>query len=171
MAIEEIFNHKRLQKRSSDVFPEPIDLTKLRIRFKNRLQILNRLTIIFTDADVGHDMKISQKLKQYHILAGAPMNETAMQYCCTTFPGDIITMSPDEPKLIMISHKFYQMAERRGIFFELKYAPAIRDSNQRKDMITIGQNYVANRKGGNVVISSGALDRFQVRSPYDIANL
>lgn len=171
VAIDEVFNHKKIGKKSSDIFPEPHDLTELRKQFEGRLQILNRLTIIFTDPDVAHDMKISLKLKQYHVIAAAPINESALQFACSTFAGDIITLNPDDTKFIMVSHKFFQMAARRGMHFELKYAPAIRDSNQLKDMITAGQNYVSHRKGGIVVISSGALSRFQVRSPYDIANL
>lgn len=171
VAIEEVFNHTMVKTRSSSIFPEPTDLSTLRARFKNRLQILNRITIIFEDVSLGHDMKNSLQLKQYHVIAGAPINEAALQFGCTAFAGDLITINPDDTKLLMISHKFYSMATRRGIFFELKYAPAIRDSNQRKDMITIGQNLVANRKGSFIVISSGALQRFQVRSPYDIANL
>lgn len=173
VAVEDVFDYTRAKakSRAATAFPEPTDLTKLRDFYKNRLQILNRITIIFDDASIAHDMKNSQHLKLYHVIAGAPTTDAAMQYCCTTFVGDLISMNTDESKALMISHKFYTMAARRGIFFELKYAPAIRDSNQRKDIITVGQNFVANRKGNCIVISSGALDRFQVRSPYDIANL
>lgn len=67
--------------------------------------------------------------------------------------------------------KYYQMAARRRIYFEIQYAPAIRDSNQRKDTIIVAQNLVSHRKAKSIIITSGALTAFQVRGPYDIANL
>lgn len=73
--------------------------------------------------------------------------------------------------MIHVSHKFFTLALRRGLCFEIKYAPAIVDSNQRKDMLTIGHQYASQRKASNVIISSGATGKFLVRGPYDIANL
>lgn len=63
------------------------------------------------------------------------------------------------------------MAARRGIYFEIQYAPAIRNSNQRKDVIVVSQNIVSHRKATSIMMSGGALNAFQVRSPYDVANL
>lgn len=87
--------------------------------------------------------------------------------------GDIITthFDDDNNKLLLISHKYYQLALRRGMCFELKYAPAIIDSSQLKDTLTVAHMYASQRKAKNVIISSGALGKFQIRGPYDIANL
>jgi len=57
------------------------------------------------------------------------------------------------------------------MFFEIKYAPAIADSNNRKDMIKVAQNYCTKGKSKNVIFSSGAFHEFQLRGPYDVANL
>lgn len=115
-------------------------------------------------------------LKQFHLIAAAPKTEAALQHCCSTFSGDIVTRHASAAggggfKMIHVSHKFFTLALRRGLSFELKYAPAIVDSNQRKDMLTIGHQYASQRKSGNVLISSGATSKFHVRGPYDIANL
>lgn len=122
-----------------------------------------------------HAMNTSANLRAYHLVAGAPKTEAAMQHCCSTFGGDIIARCAigdgDGYKMLHISHKYFQLAQRRGMFFELKYAPAIVDSNVRRDVLTIGYQYASQRKAQNVVISSGALGKFQVRGPYDIANL
>lgn len=117
-------------------------------------------------------MNTSSNIKKYNLVCGIPISESAMQYACSTFPGDIIGMVfNDTTKVFLISHKHYLMAARRGIYFEIQYAPAIRNSNQRKDIIIVAQNIVAHRKAKSIVITGGALDSFQVRSPYDVANL
>lgn len=60
---------------------------------------------------------------------------------------------------------------RRGIYFELQYSEAIINSTSRKKLITTGHKYHAIGKSKNIIITSGALNRFHIRGPYDIANL
>lgn len=153
------------------MFPGPVDISSLQQKFKGKIKILQRLSIIYANGAVSHDMNISLNLRKYHVIAAQPMSEGALQHACSTFNGDIINVVSEDAKISLISHKYYQMAARRGMFFELRYAPAIRDSNQRKDFISVGYNLVSNRKAKNVVITSGVLNAFQVRGPYDVANL
>lgn len=107
------------------------------------------------------------------MIAGAPLNENAIQHCCSLFSGDIFAMyfNDDSTNNIKVSHKYYDIAVRRGIFFEIKYSPALIDSTLRKTILSIAYNYTTNRKAKNIIITSGAKLKFQVRSPYDIANL
>lgn len=65
----------------------------------------------------------------------------------------------------------YQIALKRGQFFEIKYSPFINCSNLRKDIIKVTHNYHSKGKSKNLIISSGALDYFDLRGPYDVANL
>lgn len=117
-------------------------------------------------------MNISLNLKKYNLVCGIPTTDAAMQHACSTFNGDIIGMVYDDTtKVFLIGHKYYMMAARRGIYFEIQYAPAIRNSNQRKDIIVVSQNIVSHRKATSIMMSGGALNAFQVRSPYDLANL
>lgn len=117
-------------------------------------------------------MNISLNLKKYNLICGIPVTDAAMQHACSTFNGDIIGMVHDDTtKVFLIGHKYYMMAARRGIYFEIQYAPAIRNSNQRKDVIVVSQNIVSHRKATSIMMSGGALNAFQVRSPYDVANL
>lgn len=171
IAIEQIFDHTKVTRKTNEVFPEPIELSNLREKFHQKLLILNRLTIVYAQQVVSHDMNTSLNLKKFHLVAALPTNEGALQHACSTFAGDIIGMVLEDAKYCLIGHKYYQMAARRGIYFEIQYAPAIRDSNQRKDTIIIAQNLVSHRKAKCIAITSGALNAFQVRGPYDIANL
>lgn len=175
VAIEQTFDHTAKHPKSSDLIPAPVDLAAYASPLAGRMTLLNRLTIVYQDAVVVHTMNTSANLKRYHLVAGAPKTEAAMQHCCSTFGGDIVARCETESgagyRMLHISHKYYQLALRRGLCFELKYAPAIVDSNVRRDILTIGYQYASQRKAKNVVISSGAEGRFQVRGPYDIANL
>lgn len=95
-----------------------------------------------------------------------------MQHCCSTFLGDIIGMNLDDSiRPVIINHKYYQLAVRRGMCFEIRYAPMIVDSNQRREILTIAHTYASQRKSKNIIICSGALNKFQIRGPYDVANL
>lgn len=175
MAVEQIYDHTAPHKKSGDPIPAPVDLTAHRAALHGRLQLLNRLTIVYQEPIVTHTMNTSANLKRFHLVAGAPRTEAAMQHCCSTFAGDIVARCESEPgagyKMLHISHKYFQLAARRGMCFEIRYAPAIVDSNVRRDTLTIGHQLAAQRRARNVVLSSGALGKFQVRGPYDIANL
>uniref|UniRef100_A0A182QJX9 Uncharacterized protein n=1 Tax=Anopheles farauti TaxID=69004 RepID=A0A182QJX9_9DIPT len=83
---------------------------------------------------------------------------------------DIITYNSDTIRM-RLSRKFYYLAIERNIAFELKYAPAILNSSERKSTIYRAHRYHSYGKSKNVIISSGASNAFQLRSPYDIANL
>lgn len=172
VAIDQTFDHTKCSRKNQDVFPVPADLTNFRTQFQNKLKILNRLSIVYSHNVVSHDMNISLNLKKYNLICGIPITDAAMQHACSTFNGDIIGMVHDETtKVFLIGHKYYMMAARRGIYFEIQYAPAIRNSNQRKDIIVVSQNIVSHRKAKSIMMSGGALNAFQVRSPYDVANL
>lgn len=58
IAIEQIFDHSKKDnvKRASDIFPEPVNIKWLQDEFKNKLKILQRLTIVYVDVAVAHAM-------------------------------------------------------------------------------------------------------------------
>ncbi|CAD7078906.1 unnamed protein product [Hermetia illucens] len=170
VAIEQVFDHskKDASKRSSDTFPAPIELSFLD-EFRDKLKILNRLTIVYSDVGVAHAMTNSLNLRKYHLVAGLPKSDAALTHCCTVFNGDIISFDPDTK--LLVNRKAYQMAVKRGLCFEVKYVPAIVNSSQRKEMIRIAHNYHARGKSRNIIFSSGATNEFELRGPYDVANL
>ncbi|EAT46637.1 AAEL002232-PA [Aedes aegypti] len=169
VAIEQIYNHDSCDKKG-DPIPDPIDLKPLSKELNGRLRLLNRLTIVYTEANVTLVTTRSAKLRGYHLVAVVPKTEDAFQHACQTMPCDIISYNSDTVRSKM-SRKFYFVAVNRNIMFEIKYAPAIVNSNDRKDIINRAHKYHSYGKSKNVIISSEARDRFQVRGPYDIANL
>ncbi|XP_017068495.2 ribonuclease P protein subunit p30 [Drosophila eugracilis] len=173
IAIEQSFDHSKKApgKRGSEIFPEPHKIEHLRKEFQNKLKILQRITILYVDVSVAHAMSVSLNLRKFNIIAGQPKTDSALTHCCTSFNGDLITFDHVAGSRLLVNRKAYQVAVRRGMFFEIKYAPAIVDSNNRKDMIKIAQNFCTKGKSKNIIFSSGAENRFQLRGPYDIANL
>uniref|UniRef100_A0A182ST08 Uncharacterized protein n=1 Tax=Anopheles maculatus TaxID=74869 RepID=A0A182ST08_9DIPT len=142
----------------------------LKATFGGQIRLLNRLTIIFSEASVSLALNRSSNIRSYNLIAALPTNENSFQYACQTMACDIITYNSSTIRLRTI-RKFYYLAVDRNIAFELKYAPAIVSSNDRKGTITRAHRYHSYGKSKNVIISSGAKNPFQLRSPYDIANL
>ncbi|XP_005184935.1 ribonuclease P protein subunit p30 [Musca domestica] len=173
IAIEQVFDHSKKEnvKRASDIFPEPINLKWLQDEFKNKLKILQRLTIIYMDVAVAHAMGNSMNLKKFNLVAGQPKTDAALTHCCTTFNGDLVTFDAQAGARLYVNRKAYQVAVKRGIFFEIKYSPLIVDTNFRKDIIKIAHNYFVRGKSKSIIISSGATNPFELRGPYDVANL
>ncbi|SPP81976.1 ribonuclease P protein subunit p30 [Drosophila guanche] len=173
IAIDQSFDHSKKDagKRGSEMFPAPHSIEHLRKEFADKLKILQRITILYVDANLSHAMSVSYNLRKFNLIAGQPKTDGALTHCCTTFAGDIITFDPVAGSRLLVNRKAYQVAVRRGMFFEIKYAPAIADSNNRKDMIKLAQNYSIKGKSKNIIISSGAEHEFQLRGPYDVANL
>ncbi|XP_023304446.2 ribonuclease P protein subunit p30 [Lucilia cuprina] len=173
IAIEQQFDHSKKEnvKRSSDIFPEPVNIKWLQEEFKNKLKILQRLTIIYVDVAVAHAMGNSLNLKKFNLIAGQPKTDAALTHCCTTFNGDIVTFDTNAGIRLNVNRKAYQVAVKRGVFFEIKYSPLIADSSCRKDMIKVAHNYFVKGKSRSIIISSGATNVFELRGPYDVANL
>ncbi|KAI9577127.1 ribonuclease P protein subunit p30 isoform X1 [Glossina fuscipes] len=173
IAIELFFDHSKKEnsKRLADVFPKPHDLMWLETHFRNKLKILQRITICYADALVTHAMTNSINLRKFHIIAGQPKTEAALAHCCTAFNGDLLTFDAQHGNHIHVSRKGYQLAVKRGLFFEIKYSPCITNTTVRKDLIKIAHNYFIKGKSKNIIISSGANNVFELRGPQDVTNL
>ncbi len=59
----------------------------------------------------------------------------------------------------------------RGVVFELCYAPALREPTVRRQLFANALAVVRAAGGAGVILSSGALRAFELRGPYDVANL
>lgn len=99
-----------------------------------------------------------------------PTTDQALQHCCQTFNGDMVCFSLDRAH-ISFSRKYYNLAVERKMFFEIRYAPAIIDSNHRRNIIRRSHAYHSYGKSQNIVITSGAASQIELRSPYEVANL
>lgn len=59
VAIDQSFDHTKETKKSSDIFPPPNSLNEFKEEFKNKLQILSRITITYSDSIINHAMVTS----------------------------------------------------------------------------------------------------------------
>ncbi|XP_075745865.1 ribonuclease P protein subunit Rpp30 isoform X3 [Rhipicephalus microplus] len=106
-----------------------------------RLKILTRLTANLTDSAESHRLFQSPVAKKYDILA-----------------------------ISVTQEKMFQ-ATGRGLFFEIQYAPCIRDENSLLNTIANCQTLTHAGKGKGVIITSGAWMPQELRGPKDAANL
>ncbi|OWR47557.1 ribonuclease P [Danaus plexippus plexippus] len=157
-------------KEKKDYIPAPPEIPA-DLQRNSKLNILQRVTIEFSESAIAHKIHQSENIKKYDIIAVLPRTSQAFQYICTTLDVDIITFDPQSRLPFRMSRKLYGQAVERGIFFELMYSPAIRDSTSRKNIITTAHTYHAVGRSKNIIVSSGAANFLQVRDVHDVINL
>ncbi|XP_063702133.1 ribonuclease P protein subunit p30 [Culicoides brevitarsis] len=172
VAIEQIYNDVTTDQKAkkNDPIPEPLDLSIFEEEFKGKLKIFNRISVIFAENSVSLTTNKSQNLRKYHLFAAIPTTESALIYACQSLNCDLISYNADTIR-VKIARKHYFEACSRNIYFEIKYAPCIVDAEVRKSTITKAHKYHALGKSRNIIMSSGAKEQFELRSPYDVAYL
>ncbi|CAD0197252.1 unnamed protein product [Chrysodeixis includens] len=172
--IEDVGDEPKKKKRKGeakkDFVPPPIDIPENVVRRTRKLNILQRVTIEFSDSGIAHKLNQSLNLKKYDIVAVIPKTAQAFQYACASMDIDLISFQPESKFPFKITRKLYSMAVDRGIFFEIMYAPTLRDSTARKNIITASQTFHAVGKSRNIVFTSGAENHMQIRDVHDVIN-
>ncbi|XP_038846166.1 ribonuclease P protein subunit p30-like, partial [Salvelinus namaycush] len=102
----------------------------------------------------------------YDLVAVYPKTEKLFHAACMTFDVDVICVAVTEKQPFFFKRSPVNGAIERGVFFEISYAPAIRDST-----IANSISLVEMCKGKNVIVTSGAEKPLELRGPYDIGNL
>ncbi|XP_063360212.1 ribonuclease P protein subunit p30 [Cydia amplana] len=153
-----------------DYIPAPVEIRK-DLTENLKLSILQRVTIEFSESSIAHKINRSENIKKYDFVAVVPKTLQAFQYACGTLDIDIISFEPETRIPFKVSRKLYRQAVDRGIFFELMYSPAIRDTTARKNIISTAHMYHAVGKSKNIIVTSGAQDSTQVRDVHDVINL
>lgn len=134
--------------------------------------ILYRLTIRFFNNDFLPFVTNSETIKDYDILAIHPESTLAIQNLLKSgFKADIICFDPEGVKDVLWSRKLYMECVKKDMFFEIPYAPCIRDDTKRRRIISQSHNYHAVGKSRGIIISSEAMSPLELRGPYDVANL
>lgn len=157
-------------REKKDFIPSPPEFSADLLQ-TTKLNILQRVTIEFSDSGIAHKLNQSDNLKKYDIIAVIPKTLQAFQYACGSMDIDVITFSPEGRIPFKVSRKLYSQAVERGIFFELMYSPAIRDSTSRKNIIITAHSYHAVGKSRNIIVTSGAENHMQLRDVHDVINL
>ncbi|CAG8815047.1 14264_t:CDS:2 [Cetraspora pellucida] len=139
---------------------------------KSKIEQLTRLTYVIEDISQNHGLtSTNSALASYDILAIHPTNEKTFLNACSTLEVDIISLEMGSRLSFYLKHSIVGLAIERGIFFEISYAPAIRDSTSRRHLISNAQNLVRVSRGKNIIITSEAQRAMELRGPYDIVNL
>lgn len=174
--IEEVSDEPKKKKKKGeprtnpDFFPSPIEIPK-DISDNTKLNILQRITIEFSDSSIAHRMTQSENLKKYDIIAVVPKTLQAFQYACGTMDIDIISFEPLTRSSFKVTRKLYRQAVDRGLFFELMYAPCIKDPTAMKNIISTSHNYHAVGKSKNIIITSSTENPMYLRDVHDVVNL
>ena len=90
---------------------------------------------------------------------------------CGHFDADIISLDLGTRLPFRIKHGPVNLAITRGLFFEIRYAPAIRDQNSRKNLISNAMALAKVTKGKNIIFTSEASTALELRGPHDIINM
>ncbi|ETE64989.1 Ribonuclease P protein subunit p30, partial [Ophiophagus hannah] len=113
----------------------------------------------------------STNIKYYDIFAVFPKNVKLFHVACTTLDVDLVCVEVTEKLPFFIKRPSVNAAIERGVYFELLYVPAIKDSTMRRYTISNAYNLLQICRGKNIVLSSGAEKPIQLRGPYDVANM
>jgi len=135
--------------------------------------ILTRLTIVITDNDFLIHYNKSEVVKKYDLLSIIPKNaQCLINLLKSSFRFDILSFKPELIyDSVKWSRKLYNDCVEKYIHFELLYAPAISDSENKRKIISLAQTYQSTGKSKKIFLSSGAKNPIDLRSPADVANL
>uniref|UniRef100_A0A671QKI5 Ribonuclease P protein subunit p30 n=1 Tax=Sinocyclocheilus anshuiensis TaxID=1608454 RepID=A0A671QKI5_9TELE len=120
------------------------------------VKVLNRLTIIASDAS---HFRPTNEYKSFDLVAVYPKTEKLFHAACMTFDVDIICIAVAEKQPFHFKRAPVNGAIDRGVFFEICYAAAIRDTTMRRYTIA------------NAIMLLYCMVSMTLLGPYDIANL
>ncbi|NXR97232.1 RPP30 protein, partial [Oxylabes madagascariensis] len=135
-----------------------------------KIKVLTRLTLIVSDPSHCNLLRsTSANIRLYDIIAVFPKTEKLFHVACTTLDVDLVCINVTEKLPFYFRRPPVNMAIDRGIYFELLYTPAIKDSTMRRYTISNAISLMQICKGK--VSSQSENKPLELRGPYDVANL
>ncbi|NWS77182.1 RPP30 protein, partial [Crotophaga sulcirostris] len=102
-----------------------------------RIKVLTRLTLVVSDPSHCNLLRsISANIRLYDIIAVFPKTEKLFHIACTTLDVDLVCINVTEKLPFYFRRPPVNVAIDRGIYFELLYTPAIKDSTMRRYTIS-----------------------------------
>lgn len=133
---------------------------------------LSRLTISADDpAAAAAACSSALVAGSYDLLAVAPGSERVFAQACASLPIDVITLDLSKRLPFRLKTASVAAALKRGVSFEICYAPALRDAGSRRQLLANAAALVRETRGRGLLLSAGARSLWELRGPYDIANL
>ena len=136
------------------------------------LTLLRRCTISITDP--AQNARLNSLAGAYDILAIRPLTEKSLGQACHDLECDIISIDLGVRYPFYFRHKMMADAVKRGIKFEICYAPGIlaNDGGQtRRNLISNAAGLIRATRGRGLIISSEAKKPLALRGPADAVNL
>uniref|UniRef100_A0A1B6DUH7 Uncharacterized protein n=2 Tax=Clastoptera arizonana TaxID=38151 RepID=A0A1B6DUH7_9HEMI len=161
---------KKKKGSRKEIVPEPPSLSFLD-DLKKKLQIIHRITIVFSDPQYLQKVNQSANIKKYDLISVIPTTLDAFQLACASKDIDLISFDASNKCDFRFNRKMYGLGVSHNVYFEIPYAPAILNATSRKNTIQMAHLYHTFGKSKNVIISSKALNHFHLRGPYDVMNL
>ncbi|MCP9265124.1 Ribonuclease P protein subunit p30 [Dirofilaria immitis] len=177
-----IMNHhvKKKGGKERNIIPNPVSIdcaeldTSMLDTSGKRLRIFSRLTTTISSNTEVHLLMHHPQLKKYDLIAVRPSDDQILQTLSRKGEFvDIITYDQASTSVGWLNKsKIIQLCINDGITFEITYADALKDSSQRREVLTNGrQLLMSTKRGDGVVIASGAERMIDIRAPYDAANI
>ncbi|KAG7671205.1 hypothetical protein Ndes2526B_g02328 [Nannochloris sp. 'desiccata'] len=138
----------------------------------SKLLQLTRLNIPIEDTNIAQEaMNSATILNSYDILAVQPLSERAFAFACNSLDIDIISLDLSKRLSYKFKPDLIKAALQRGVYFEILYAPLLREPGSRRQMFANAQSLARETRGRGIIISSGARTAIELRGPYDVVNL
>ncbi|NXG59564.1 RPP30 protein, partial [Hemiprocne comata] len=113
-----------------------------------RIKVFTRLTLVVSDPSHCNLLRsTSANIRLYDIIAVFPKTEKLFHIACTTLDVDLVCINVTEKLPFYFRRPPVNMAIDRGIYFELLYTPAIKDSTMRRYTISNAINLMQICKG------------------------
>ncbi|KAM3727628.1 Ribonuclease P protein subunit [Dirofilaria immitis] len=171
---------KKKGGKERNIIPNPVSIdcaeldTSMLDTNGKRLRIFSRLTTTISSNTEVHLLMHHPQLKKYDLIAVRPSDDQILQTLSRKGEFvDIITYDQASTSVGWLNKsKIIQLCINDGITFEITYADALKDSSQRREVLTNGrQLLMSTKRGDGVVIASGAERMIDIRAPYDAANI
>jgi ribonuclease P/MRP protein subunit RPP1 len=138
----------------------------------DKLVQLTRLNIPIEDTNLAQEaMNNSAVLNSYDILAVQPQSDRAFAFACNSLDIDIISLDLSKRLSYRFRPDLIKTALQRGVYFEILYAPLLREPGSRRQMFANSQSLARETRGRGIILSSGARTAIELRGPYDVVNL
>ncbi|CAO3696571.1 unnamed protein product [Rhizopus stolonifer] len=142
------------------------DFDRLGINSKYPLTILKRLTI---DTDtIFNNEDIASLRQDYDLISLKTRNDELFELACKELNLDMISFHFDERLSFELKPLLIKRAMERHVYFEISYAPTIKDKQARLYTLQIAKELYEFTKGHYWIISSETESVSDIRNPYDI---
>eukprot|EP00397_Hematodinium_sp_SG-2012_P066093 GEMP01097951.1.p1 GENE.GEMP01097951.1~~GEMP01097951.1.p1 ORF type:complete len:203 (+),score=35.55 GEMP01097951.1:23-631(+) len=131
------------------------------------IRALRRITVTVNNDPVD----FSEISRCWDILCVHPLTEDAWKKCCSgQLQCDVITLNLGEKLPFRILRADVDQFVKRNGFFELVFNQALRDQTARRYVFQNSQEFIRITRGKNIILTSGATNVMEMRSPEDLRN-